>query len=167
MTAVYSNGHSKPTVGREWRASSLVELPSGRCVLTRPADLLTLAMNGSIPDQLSTLVAEMIYESSAPTEQTLTGVERILRVRKAHLPVINAVCRAILQEPKVVDDPQADDEIAIDDLEILDRLHLFERVVQGHRALRSFRDQQGADVAVVSDGQDVQPATEQPDSDPA
>jgi hypothetical protein len=92
-------------------------------VRLRPVDLLTLAMTGEIPDTLTPLVAQMVFQPQGMGEP-LDELEQVLNLRREHLPVVNAVCRAALLEPRIVDDPQVDDEIAIDDVPLVDRLRV-------------------------------------------
>lgn len=150
--------------GAEWRKNreqgELIQLPfCGRFIrlrTVRPDSLLRL---GKIPNVLTTLVLNMLYDrdeddqfekflaNSETREQAIDMVES-LRV----------VCTAGMVSPRIVDNPTEDDEISIDDLDLGDRAFIFRLVFAPAEALSRFRAESPSDVAVMANGEgDPQP----------
>jgi hypothetical protein len=164
QNGVASNGHSPPTPtdAATWMqayAGIVVTLPSGLRVRLRPVDLITLVMDGHVPDRLTPVVADMIYEPGAGTDE-YDAVERALHVRREQMPVINAVCKAAFLEPRIVDDPATENGITLDSLPVTDRIRAAGMVMSGVDHLRKFRDQPAPTVAPAPDGEPVEPEAE-------
>jgi hypothetical protein len=153
------------TSGAEWRRNreegELVQLPySGKIVRLRTVRPDMLLRLGKIPNPLSALMVDIIYGNAEGERldqflNTQEGVEAALDM----LESLKVVCMAAFIQPRIVDDPQGDDEICIDDLELADRSYIFRLVFVPAEALKSFRYEPPADVAVVANGAgDPQPA---------
>lgn len=144
-----------------FETGAALTLPSGLKVSLRPVDPLTLAMAGQIPQPLKGIVAEMMFAPLAQQDEARDEIERRLHISADQMPVVDAVCRAALLSPRVVDSPTYDDEISLDYLPILDRTQIYWWVTQGAIALQTFRDEQNADVGPLPDGGEVGPEAEQ------
>jgi len=98
--------------------------------------------------------------------------------------VINAVVVECVVEPKVLPVPEAEMAVAhgeyvrpaaghnkayVDNVSLMDRFAIFTRamtpILTGQAAMTPFREGSGEDVAVVGDGEDVQPSPERSASD--
>jgi len=144
--------------GLEWRKKreqgELIQLPySGYIVRIRtvlPDQLLKL---GKIPQVLSTLVLEMIYDKGDEDKfQRFLTENETPDAAADMLESLRVVCVAGMVEPKVVDNPTLDNEISIDDIEIADRAYIFRLVFAPSEALSRFRYQPPSDVDVVANG---------------
>lgn len=129
-----------------------ITIPStGRIVRMRtvkPAYLLRL---GKIPDPLAELVIRLLY-GQLTNEQYQAFFD--LQERKEHAvdlaESLRVVCTAALIDPVIVDEPQAGNEIHIDDLEDGEQRYIFDLALLEATALSRFRQQQAANVDVVS-----------------
>lgn len=150
--------------GKEWRQNrekgELIQLPfSGRFVRIRTVRPDSLIRLGKIPNVLTTLVLNMIYDRGEEDkfEQFLTSAESREEALEM-LESLRIVCVASMIEPKIVENPQKDDEIAIDDLDLGDRSYIFRLAFVPAEALSTFRAKSPSDVAVVANGEgDPQP----------
>jgi hypothetical protein len=173
QTTVSKNGRQpdpQPTPGKQWRQPReegyVRTLFSGNVVRLRPLDLATMLVEGEIPDLLTGLVYQVLFEGvDAPgyvppaphgeeSKQTVFGITPTI------LPVVNLVCKAAFLQPRIVDNPQTDDEIAMEDVELRDRALVFNLVTQGADALRRFHYQPPPALAPVPDRQDLEPEAE-------
>lgn len=146
------------TSGREWRRNreegELIQLPfSGNLVrirTVRPDSLLRL---GKIPQVLSSLVLDIIYDKIEDNrfEQFLSVGEREDEAKEM-LESLRIVCVAGFVSPKIVENPQSDDEISIDDIDLGDRSFIFRLVFAPVEALSTFRYKSPSDVDVVANG---------------
>lgn len=147
------------TSGTEWRKNreqgELIQLPfCGRFVRLRTVRPDTLVRLGKIPNVLTTLVLNMIYDRGEEDqfEKFLTNVESREEALEM-LESLRVVCTASMVSPKIVDNPQADDEISIDDLDLGDRSYIFRLAFVPAEALSTFRYKPPSDVAVVANGE--------------
>lgn len=161
----------RPTSGKEWRQPREEGyekmLPSGKVARLRPVSPDQLIASGDVPDILTPLVLKMLYHGSDGSEltQLVTSSEESLAHARGTMTLINAVCRAALVQPRIVDNPQADDEINIDDVEVLDRYFVFQLATQPAEVLRDFMFPETGAVATVPDGEGNGQPTERPDDD--
>jgi hypothetical protein len=110
---------------------------------------------GRIPDILSGLVAEVIWQG-VPRPDT------ILNLGKPAVDLLEIVAASVFMEPIVVIDrePENDNEVSIDDIDFEDQQFLFAWATAPTSALRRFRDEQARNVAAVQSDQDEQPAAQ-------
>jgi len=152
----------KATSAKEWRKPReegvIVPLPSGFCPKLRSVGIEELVRRGVIPDDLTALAAEMVYEKTA-------AVEVVRSLGKRAIDFLNLVVAASFVYPKVsFEDDLADDEISIDDIDLLDKQAIFAFVTGPTQALRLFRFQQAVDVGSVpvgdENGQQAEPTSQ-------
>ena len=169
QTTISPNGATKPSSGKEWRQPReegyVRTLFSGKTVRLRPLDLATMLLEGDIPDLLTGLVYQVLFEGVdapgyTPPPAGEDAKQAMFGITPTILPVVNLVCKAAFLEPRIVDEPQADDEIGIEDVELRDRALVFNLVTQGADALRRFHYQPPPIVEAVPDGQDAGPEAE-------
>ncbi len=172
----YSNGNGMNgdaphvTTGSMWRSARetgfVKQLPSGNWARLRPVGLERLITGGEIPDLLTPLVTKMFLDGAdsvdLDTFLAQRGPEKTLAQMGEMIALLDAVCKAAFVEPRIVDNPQAEDEIGIEDLDLQDKSFVFHLVQQPVAVLRRFRLEPSADVAAVPDGQQVEPAAQQP-----
>ena len=144
--------------GAQWRKNreqgELIQLPySGHIVRLRSVKPDMLLKLGKIPNVLTNLVVDMIYDQGADNkfEVFLHPKERAEEAMEM-LESLRVVCTAGLVEPRIVDNPQADDEISIEDIELSDRGYIFRLVFAPADALSRFRYQPPSDVVVMENG---------------
>jgi len=150
-----------PTPGRAWRQArevgEIVTLPSGNVARLRPVAVDALLAAGRIPDLLSGIAAKTIW-----TETDTATIAEQAETAKRFADLINLIVPLAMLEPRVVAEPEGDGEIALEDVEFADKIAIFQITTGGATVMRSFREQQARAMAPVPDGEDVQPATEQP-----
>lgn len=148
-----------PTPGSAWRqpreTGELITLPSGNVARLRPVAVDALLATGRIPDLLSGVAAKTLWSETDTATIADDG-----KLAKEYTDLINLVVPLAMLEPRVVDNPEGDGEIALDDLEFADKVAVFNLAIGGATALKMFREQQARTVAIVPDGENVQPATE-------
>jgi hypothetical protein len=146
------------TSGLEWRKNreqgELIQLPfSGRLVRLRTVKPDMLLRQGKIPQVLTTLVINMIYDQGPDNQfEAFLSPQETAEEAMAMLESLRVVCTAGLIAPKVVENPQTDDEISIDDIELSDRGYIFRLVFAPAEALSRFRAKSPSDVDVVANG---------------
>lgn len=154
----------KPTPAAVWRKPRLegyvVTLPSGNRVRLRPVALDLLILGGDLPDLLTPIAARSLW-----TETDVAAIADQVELAQGFAELVNRVVPLAVLEPEIVTDVPSgyqfgDDEIALDDIDFGDKLAIFQLATQPAAVLRSFREQQAAGVAALSDGQDGEPATE-------
>ena len=133
---------------KEWRAPReegvIIPLPSGRVAKLRYCGLEEMSTRGMIPDDLTSLAAEMVFEQKA-------AVEIVRTLGKRAIDFLNIVVTAAFMEPKVsLEDDLADDEISIHDIDLIDKQAVFMFVTGPTQALRLFRLEQEINVGLVS-----------------
>lgn len=151
--------------GLEWRKNreqgELIQLPySGYIVRIRTVKPDMLLKLGKIPQVLTTLVVDMIYDRGEEDkfEKFLSANETAEEAREM-LESLRVVCVAGVIEPKIVDNPTKDDEISIEDIDLADRSFIFRLVFAPSEALSRFRYEPPSDVDVVANGTaDAQPS---------
>lgn len=139
----------------------LVALPSGITVEVQRLALLELAAAGRIPDDMTTDVLVGLSEALGEAgEQSPAEAKRRMNRR---LEVIDAVCIAMLVEPRMSADG-AGDSIAPRDLEFGDRTYLYALALGTEEGpeLAPFPFGQGADLAAGADGAGVGSAAVEP-----
>lgn len=145
------------TSGRDWRKPRVegmtITLPSGNVVVCRPVQMDQLLAAGKIPDFLSPLVADLIW-------QTVALAKADAESDKNFIELLNIMAVASFVNPRIVDDPQADDEIALDDLEFSDKLAIYMIAKQPLAVLHRFRVTENPAMEPVQQGEDLQPPTE-------
>lgn len=145
---------------RDWRAqaaatAALTLAYSGLTVEVGAVQLDQLLLSGAVPDLLSPMVAEALWE---PVGQGKNTDE--LASQKGFYELVNCVVRAALVSPRVVDNPTADDEIGIEHLPFLDKVVIYRTAVQPLGVLHRFRQVETATVDALPEGEELQPATE-------
>lgn len=148
-----------PTPGSAWRKpreqGEIVTLPSGNVARLRPVAVDALLAAGRIPDLLSGIAAKALW-----TETGTASIAEQAEQAKGFADLINLIVPLAMLEPRVVDAPEGDGEISLDDVEFSDKIAIFQLATGGSTLLRTFRRDQEKRLAVVPDGEDVQPATE-------
>lgn len=129
-------------------------LLSGFPVRIRTVTPDALLQSGTVPDILTPLVTRMMFEHVETKELDAFLAKReeakeALEVVKS----INAVCKAALVYPRIVENPQADDEICAEDLNLADRGWIFKLAFMPAEVLKQFRLQPDRNVEVVPDGE--------------
>lgn len=121
----------------------MIELPSGRVARLGPVDMSSLLLEGDIPDLLTPLVTQVLFEGVDDEEmEEQFALDKMLEQGKETLALINTVCKAAFIEPHIVDVDPGEGEITLQDVSIDDRSFVFSLAIYGVNALRSFRDQQ-------------------------
>jgi hypothetical protein len=144
-----------PLTPRDWRAqtattAALTLAYSGLAVEVGAVQLDQLLLAGKIPDLLTPLVAEALWE---PVGQGKNTDE--LASQKGFYELVNCVVRAALVSPRVVDNPTADDEIGIEHLPFLDKVLIYRTATQPLGVLHRFRPVKDATVDALPKGEDV------------
>lgn len=143
----------KVTTGRKWRAESrktyLIKLPSGNVARLRPVAMDVLITSGDLPDVLSTLAAQTLFD-----DMDFADIAEEGKTSKSYVELINHVVPAAFEDPQVVSDPQGDGEIGLSDIDWSDKVTVFQLALMPIDALQSFRDEQNRDVENVSNGDD-------------
>jgi len=159
----------KPVSGKALREAReegyIIELePSGTIVKLRPVQLDVLLLAGKIPNHLTAIVSNMIWEKLG-----YKVADTSIDDKKQHIEFVNCIASVALLEPRVVDNPQADDEIKIEDLPFCDRIMIATYAQQPAEVLRYFRDKQARDVEALSanenDTQQTERVNESQESD--
>lgn len=147
-----------PTSGAQWRKNreegELIQLPfSGYLVSIRTVQPDALLRLGKIPQVLSSLVLDVIYDRGDDDkfEKFLTTPEDQQEALQM-LESLRVVCTAALLSPRIVENPQADDEISIEDMDLGDRSFIFRLAFAPAEALTTFRYKPPSDVAVMANG---------------
>jgi hypothetical protein len=153
----------KVTSAKEWRKPReegfIVPLPSGFMPRLRMVGIEELVRRGTIPDDLTSLAAEMVYEKNA-------AVEIVRSLGKGAIDFLNLVVASAFIEPKVSFEAELkDDEISIDDIDLMDKQAVFAFVTGPTQALRLFRLQQEFDVAALASGEQNGKQTERHSQD--
>jgi hypothetical protein len=142
----------KVTSAKQWRKmreeGQIIKLPSGFVARLRPLSLEVLWRSGRLPNQLTTLVAELIRQGSyTPASETFARDAELF----VDLQVI--MLQEIFMEPKVVeviDDQET--EILFEDITGEDREWALTWAQAPQRALASFRKEQERALESSSDG---------------
>jgi hypothetical protein len=140
------------TSATEWRKlreeGVIVPLPSGFVARLRPVGIEELVRRGRIPDQLTVLAAETVWQGTPSPEQ-------IKATSKGALEFLNIVVASAFKEPRVVleGDP-GEGEISIDDIDVGDKQAVFVWVTAPTTMLTRFRAEQKRNLAPVPDGED-------------
>ena len=156
----------KPTTAAEWRKPREegvnVPLPSGNWARIRPADIMTMIKQGTIPDLLSAVAVKAVWSEQDPSE-----IGEQFELAEKYDDLMRIVLPAVFAEPKIALDGQApkDDEITIEDLDLADRTAAFNLALSGVGTMRRFRDEQVKRLGLVSNGENVWAATEQDSAD--
>lgn len=146
---------------KRWRTEGqLMVLPtSGLTVRCQRVHIASLAAAGKIPDHLSGAVLSALNirddEDREPPKTVKAAVEKTVEL-------VNAMCSAVLMEPRMVPDPRGEDAISPDDMHYADREHIYQwacGLVEATLPMR-FPDRPTADVAPVADGAGLQPPAE-------
>jgi hypothetical protein len=152
-----------PTSGKAWREGNTVvlRLPSGRIARVRAVGPDVILRNGSLPDSLTGIIAQIMEGGGeVPKPSTLDDL-------RGMADFMNVVTQSAFVEPRVVETPAADDEIGLDDIDWPDKEFLMGVVGASTRALESFRDEQAGDVgAVVSPEGHAPPGEPDPGDQP-
>lgn len=136
-----------------------MQLPSSlKWVKLRSVAIAALMVQGKIPDLLTPLAGSQLWQPKWISQDDAQSILSEAKAAREHIELIGIICRAALDEPRIVDNPQADDEIALDDLDIHDQITIFNLATQPLGWLHRFRDQQSANVATVLDSEDNMPA---------
>lgn len=150
-----------PTPGSTWRKpreqGEIVTLPSGNVARLRPVAVDALLAAGRIPDLLSPIAAKTLW-----TETNTASIAEQAESAKGFADLINLIVPLAMLEPLVVAEPEGDGQIALDDIDFADKIAIFQLATGGSTLLRQFRLDQAKRLAVVHDGENVQPATEPP-----
>jgi hypothetical protein len=139
------------TSGKTWREAREkgieIELISGNSVALRPIELDFFLRVGHVPSALASVLNDAIngkaYKLEVPEQERAEQSEEWIKF-------LNELVTFAFVNPKVVDAPQADDEISIDDVSYQDKLEVYGFFTRPARMLRSFRDKQTGNVAVVA-----------------
>jgi hypothetical protein len=160
-----------PTSGKAWREAREVgyvkQLPSGMWARLRhvtPDQLLR--MNGEIPNRISPLVVELVFQGADESKlnQITSGAKEGADPTDwatTTLDLINSICKIAFVEPRIVDDPQNDDEVAIEDIDLSDRGFVFQLCIQPAEVLRRFRTGQESDLEPLQNRKQVRAAAKQ------
>ena len=120
------------------RTGRYVELPTGPVVKVRKPKLLDMFASGQIPGELINLSRS---SSEAEMEKKIEGSPE---ARKKTMEMMNAVVKAAIVEPEIVDEPDYDkQQIHIDDLDMADKLFVYKIAMGGTEELKKFREQSG------------------------
>lgn len=135
----------------------VITLPQSELDVTvREVDVMDLAANGTIPDNLT----QHVWDDLATLTDGKTNQERA-EILKEHADMIAVVCCAMLVEPRMVLDDPDDGEITPTDLPYVDREFLHALACgQGRLAdLHRFREEQERALEPASRRGDVRAAT--------
>ena len=143
----------KVTTGRKWRAESrrsyLIKLPSGNVARLRPVAIDVLITSGDLPDVLSTLAAQTLFD-----DMDFADIAEEGKTSKQYVELINHVVPSAFDDPQVVEFPQGDGEIALSDIDWADKVTVFQLALLPVDALQSFCNEQDGNVEDVSNGDD-------------
>jgi len=156
---------TQATPAREWRKPReegyLIELPSGHLARIGPVDLSRLLVDGDVPDLLTPLVTQLVFEGVDEDKlEASFSPEQLMDRSGDAMRLINAICHAAFIDPRIVEADPGEDEILIEDVSLDDRSFVFSIAIYGAQILRSFRVGQGEDVESVRDGEDDEPEAE-------
>lgn len=152
------------TSALEWRRlyeeskhGYVITLSSGFVVRLRPVSMEGMLRRGEIPDLLTPMAAKTVFVEvdGHDLTQTMKSVESTFNL-------LDFICGLAFLEPRIVDEPTADDEISVEYLHTNDKLEVFQLVTAPGWVMRTFRDQQSADVAALQDGQSVRATAVEP-----
>lgn len=140
---------------RRMRAEGVVvTLATGRVVKIRPVQLARLLQGGTVPDHLSTFVAQMVWHGAADDD-------RDMRTKAIEwLEYLDLIAAAALMHPRVVESPTLDDEIEPADLTYGELLEIESVARMPMEAVRRFRREQVGDVDAVAQGEQVRAIAE-------
>jgi hypothetical protein len=143
----------KVTTGRKWRTDArrtfLIKLPSGNVARLRNVAVDVLITSGELPDVLSTLAAQTLFD-----DMDFADIAEEGKTSKQYVELINHVVPAAFDSPTVTEFPEGDDEIALSDIDWSDKVTVFQLALLPVDALQSFRDEQNGDVENVPNGDD-------------
>lgn len=152
----------KVTPAREWRATVLVELPSGQVARLRSVTTTLFNRMGKIPDAVT---AWIYQQTQVKTEGTAEEIrESRLDWQKRLNNFEDEVCIAAFAEPRLVRDEADADEnsLWILDLDERDRAFVFNFYNKPLEELKSFRPEQAGDVEPVQPESEVPSAPKRP-----
>lgn len=148
------------TSGTQWRKlreeGVIVTLPSGNVARLRPLGIPALIRSGKIPDLLSGLAAEVVWNDQPSSKQIQQSVD----LAKGSIELLDIVTQEAFLEPRIVAEPSKDDEISVDDVSLADKYFVMTFVSAPTQALAKFRAEQTAGVDAVPDGQGVEQPTQ-------
>lgn len=140
---------------REWRERRRtreegleITLPSGLSARIRAVGVDTFLMSGHIPDSLTPIIAEAVNTGIAQLPELDT-----VQATRDYLQLLDALAKTAFVSPKVVDRPQADNEISPEDIDVGDKMWVLGFLGRPADALKSFRQEQTANVAGVGDAE--------------
>lgn len=121
---------------QEWRAAreagETVTLPSGQVATLRRVHLLDLIEAGKIPDELTTVVLQLIDDKiHKPSKEDLG----------AYIEVVNLVAIEAFMNPPVAKEA-SEGALGVDEVPFQDRAEVFRWSNEGARKLRPFRKEQ-------------------------
>ncbi len=150
-----------------WQSKTQDLTLSKGVVLVQEIDVLSMVVSdGSIPDTLQQYLKGKFIEggSSMAVEATEVASEDLWEQLPVLVPFIDAVCRAALVKPKIVETIEnPNDEILISMLPLPDRMVIFTWVFDQMgemQALVSFRGEQSGSVFTGRDGAEIRDAAE-------
>lgn len=137
---------TQPLSYSEWRKKQYetLVLPSGLEVKAKRVSLMTLAMNGGIPQTLNPFVADLVGDPHAADKLTLADMEKFGGV-------VNAVIAACVIEPPIAEESD-ETHLAVKDLDDADRMYLFNWANRGASQLQRFLPRQTRGVATAPNG---------------
>jgi len=126
---------------QEWRAAreqgETVTLPSGQVATLRRVHLLDLIEAGKIPDELTSVVLQLIDDKiHKPSREDLSS----------YIEVVNLVCMAAFMDPPLAAEGSAV-ALGVEEVPFQDRAEVFRFCNEGARKLRPFRPEQDGAVA--------------------
>lgn len=127
---------------------------TGRVVRWRPVNLTRLLQKGEIPDHLTTFIAARVW--SGKSDDSRTDAQKAIE----WLNYLDLVVAASLLHPRIFDNPKGPDEIHPDDLLEEEKLEIEQLATNPVQAVRPFRGEQVADVAVAPEGDALSQAAE-------
>lgn len=156
-----SNGYHATPASEYRRAREegvVVQLPSSLFYMRiRPVDLSVLIASGKIPDPLTPLAAQTLWEGKTLTLEEMKDLTTKSQVARDFSAMMATVIKAAAMDPEISDNPTAN-AISLADLDLSDRIFLYELAVQPLGVLHRFRAGQTQDVGALPDSEsDVQP----------
>ncbi len=120
----------------------------GDVVFIRPIDPGLFLKTGRIPDFLVQIVNDLINK----TTSTIDMIPKLSTPEETRewLKFLDELVKDVFISPRVVDNPrEGENEIGVDEISSHDKLHVYLMFGRPASLLRSFRQQQIANVAVV------------------
>lgn len=140
----------------EWRAGQFhpLDLPSGLKVIVRDVDMTDLLLTGLMPPSIIDMAEKAAEAEKAEVDLQEIGSQVMSENREDFLSFLNAITRASLAYPAVVDDVAEtdDDHIALSEIKMVDKTAIMEWVNRGAEQIRPFRDGEDEPVAAVQPG---------------